>query len=193
VARILTTEVATVGLALTGWVRRGPRGGFTVHRTHHTLAMHVVLVGMIALETLVLHLLLARATVLGAWISTGLSIYGVLWIVGDAHALRLGRIRVERDRVVIEIARRWAAVVPRRLIVAARRETAVAPGTVDLAIETPTVALELAAPITARGPFGLARTGARLALTVDDPDGFLAALEPRAAGPGAAPPRRTSR
>lgn len=184
-ARILTTELATLPLALTGWVRRAPRAGFSIHRTHCSLAIHAVLVFLIALETIALHLLIARATEIGAWISTGCSIYAALWLVGDAHALRLGRIRVERDALVIEIARRWAAVVPRRAITAARRETAIArdargrptAGTLDLAIETPTVALELAEPVTARGPFGLVRTGTRIALTVDDPAGFLAALE----------------
>ena len=175
VARIVTTEVSTMGLALTGWFRRAPRDGFTVHRTHHSIALHVVIAGLVALETIVFHLLLARVTVAGAWISTGLSIYAVIWLIGDAHALRLGRIRVERDEVVIEIARRWAAVIPRRMIVDVRRQTTVA-GAIDLAIETPTVAIELSAPVTARGPFGLTRTGTRLALTVDDAAGFVAAL-----------------
>ena len=176
-ARILTTEISTTGLALTGWFRRAPRHGFTVHRTHCSLAVHAVIAGLIALETIAFHLLLAQATVVGAWIATGSSIYALLWLVGDAHALRLGRIRVERDAVVIEIGRRWAAIIPRRTIVAVHRETALADGTVDLAIETPTVALELSAPITARGPFGRTRTGARLALTIDDAAGFIAALD----------------
>lgn len=177
VARILTTEIATTGLALTGWFRRAPRDGFSVHRTHVSLAMHAVMVLLIAVETLALHLLLARVTAVGAWISTGLSIYAVLWVIGDAHALRLGRIRIEHDQIVIEVARRWAAVIPRRVIAAVHRETAVRPGALDLAIETPTVMLELSAPVTARGPFGLTRSGARVALTIDDPEGFVAALE----------------
>jgi hypothetical protein len=181
IARILTTEIATTGLALTGWFRRAPRTGFTVHRTHCAIASNVVLIGLVALETFVVHLLLARVSPVAAWIATACSIYALLWLIGDAHALRLGRIRVERDAVVIEIARRWAAVIPRRAIVAVHRETAVAPGavdrTIDLSIETPTVVLELSAPATARGPFGLTRTGARVALTVDDPAGFAAALE----------------
>jgi len=177
VARILTTELTTTTLALTGWFRRGPRHGFSVHRTHCTLAFHVVLSLMLALETIVLHLLLAQVSLLGAWIATGSSIYALIWLAGDAHALRLCRIRVEPEAVVIEIARRWAAVIPRHTITAARRETALAEGALDLAIETPTIALELSAPITARGPFGLTRTGTRVALTIDDAAGFLAALE----------------
>lgn len=181
-ARVVTTEVSTMGLALTGWFRRAPRGGFSVHRTHCSVAMNVVLAGLVALETFVLHLLLARVSVVGAWISTGLSIYALIWLVGDAHALRLGRIRVGRDAVVVEVARRWAAVIPRRAIVAVRRQTAVAEGALDLAVETPTVELELAEPVTARGPFGLSRSGARVALTVDDADGFVAALGADAAG-----------
>ena len=184
VARIVTTEASTMILALTGWVRRAPRDGFSSHRTHQSLAIHGVLIFLIALETVALHLLIAQASALAAWISTGTSIYAALWLVGDAHALRLGRIRVERDAVVIEIARRWAAIVPRRAIVAARPETAIArdgrgrpaAGTLALAIETPTIVLELSEPVTARGPFGLTRTGTRVALTVDDPAGFLAAL-----------------
>lgn len=175
-ARILTTEATTLGLALTGWFRRAPRGGFTVHRTHATLAFHAVFAGLIVLEAAALHILLARVTTAGAWIATASSLYGLLWILGDAHGLRLGRIRVEPDELVIEIARRWAVVVPRRAITAVRRVTEVAEGAVDLAIEAPTVELELAAPVTVRGPFGIERTGARLALTIDDAAGFAAAL-----------------
>lgn len=175
-AGILATEASMLGLALTGWVRRAPRRGFTVHRTHCSIAIDVVLAGMIVLETFVAHLLLARVSDVAAWISTGCSAYALLWLVGDAHALRLGRVRIERDDVVIEVARRWAAVVPRRTIVAVREAAAVAEGAIDLAIEVPTVEIELSAPVTARGPFGRTRTGTRVALTIDDPAGFVAAL-----------------
>jgi hypothetical protein len=175
-AGILATEVSMLGLALTGWFRRASRHGFTVHRTHCSIAIDVVLAWMIVLETFVAHLLLARVSVVAAWISTGCSLYALLWLVGDAHALRLGRVRIERDDVVIEVARRWAAVIPRRTIVAVREAAAVAEGAIDLAIETPTVELELSAPVTARGPFGLTRTGTRVALTIDDAAGFVAAL-----------------
>jgi hypothetical protein len=175
-ARILTTEATTLGLALTGWFRRAPRGGFTVHRTHTTLAFHAVFAGLVVLEAAAFHILLAQVTPVGAWIATATSLYALLWLLGDAHALRLGRIRVEPGELVIEIARRWAVVIPRHAITAVRRATEVAEGVVDLAIETPTVELELAAPVTARGPFGIERTGARLALTVDDAAGFMAAL-----------------
>ena len=42
--------------------------------------------------------------------------------------------------------------------------------------------LELSESITARGPFGLTRTGTRIALTVDDAAGFAAALGGGAGG-----------
>jgi hypothetical protein len=180
-ARIMSTELTTFGMALTGWFRRAPRDGYSIHRTHLTLAFHVVLGGMIVLETFIFHLLLARVSEVGAWIATGSSIYALIWLAGDAHGLRLGRIRIERDAVVIEIARRWAAIVPRRAITAVRRVTAAPEGVsgvaLDLALETPTVVLYLSAPITARGPFGLTRTGTVVALTIDDAEGFVAALE----------------
>ena len=175
-AGILATEASMLGLALTGWIRRAPRHGFTVHRTRCAIAIDVVIAGMIVLETIVTHLLLARVSPVAAWISTGCSAYALLWLVGDAHALRLGRVRIERDDLVIEVARRWAAVIPRRTIVAVRPATAVAGGAIDLAIEEPTVEIELSAPVTARGPFGRTRTGTRVALTIDDAAGFVAAL-----------------
>ncbi len=78
---------------------------------------------------------------------------------------------------MIEIARRWAAVIPRRTIVAVRHATAAAADAIDLAIEAPTVEIELSAPVTVRGPFGRTRTGTRLALTIDAAAGFVAALE----------------
>jgi hypothetical protein len=176
-ARIMTTELTAFGLALTGWFRRAPQGGYSVHRTHMTLAFHVVFGGLIVVETFLFHLLLARVSEVGAWVATGSSIYVLIWLMGDAHGLRLGRVRIDRDAVVIEIARRWAAIVPRRTITAVRRVTAAPDGALDLALETPTVVLELSAPITARGPFGLTRTGTVVALTIDDAEGFIAALE----------------
>jgi hypothetical protein len=178
VARIATTELVTLPMGLIGWFRRAPRDGFSSHRTHLTLAIHVVLVLLVALETLALHIVIVRASPLWAWISTGSSIYFALWLLGDMQALRLGRVRVSESALTVEIGRRWAVVVPRDAIVAVHRATACPEGAANLALETPTVVVELTAPVTVRGPFGKTRRGAQLALTIDDPDRFIAALTP---------------
>ena len=47
-----------------------------------------------------------------AWIVTVLDLYGVLWLVGDYHALRLRPTRIDDDTLVLSYGLRWRASIP---------------------------------------------------------------------------------
>ncbi|HEY1814388.1 MAG TPA: hypothetical protein VGG74_18680 [Kofleriaceae bacterium] len=175
-ASLVATEVRVMGHAITGW-RRRTSPAFAVHRASGWSLTAGVLVGLVAAETPAVHLLLvAVGAPTAAWIATALSIYSALWIVGDAHALRHGGIALADDVVVIELGVRWRARIPYAAIV---RAVPGASAELDLAISQANVVVELREPAELIGLFGRRRTARSLALELDDPDAFVAALTSR--------------
>jgi hypothetical protein len=114
--------------------------------------------------------------VLGWWWLTALSLASIAFLVADAIALRLNRIVVEDDRVVLGVGLRWHAIVPRTAIAAVERVTAVPEGAIDLKVVDPAVLLTLREPVIVRGMFGRTRRGERIVVSADDPGALLSAL-----------------
>jgi hypothetical protein len=139
-----------------------------IHRGWTPIVGVFVFLGVV--ETVGLH------WVLGWWWLTALSAISIVWMVVDAVALRLNRIVVEDDRVVLGVGLRWHAIVPRAAIAAVERVTEVPAGAMDLKVIDPAVLLTLREPVTARGMFGRTRRGERIVVSADDPAALLRAL-----------------
>jgi hypothetical protein len=171
VADVLASEVAVVANALVGWRRRAP-DAFTVHGSW---AIYTgTFVGLTLVETPLVHLaLVAAGAPVAAWILSALSLYGALWLLGDFHALRHGGVFVRGDELELRIGVRWRARIPRASIVAIARGAA-PEGARDLSILGANVVITLAEPCTLHGLFGIRRAASVLALSLDDPDGFVA-------------------
>jgi hypothetical protein len=186
-ASALTVEPLLLGDAVTGWFRRHvPDGGrcFAYHRAGGYPAFLAVLCGLAAVETFGLHLLLAMWSDTAAWIATALACYGLLWILGDFHAMRLHPLRVDEERLLLRCGRRWRATVRRDAIVAVHTRP---PGTkrqrLDLApLGGAELWLELAEPVTASGLFGMRRTTRFIGVSPEDVRGFEACVRPMAGG-----------
>jgi hypothetical protein len=171
-ASLVATELRVMVYAIVGW-RRRTSPAFSVHRASGWSLTAGVLVGLVAAETPAVHLLLvAVGAPTAAWIATALSIYSALWIVGAAHALRHGGVSLADD-VVIDLGVRWRARIPYAAIV---RVSLGASAELDLAISQANVVVELREPIELIGLFGRRRTARSLALELDEPDAFIAAL-----------------
>jgi hypothetical protein len=139
-----------------------------IHRAWTPIVGVFVFLGLV--ETVGLH------WVLGWWWLTALSAMSIMWMVIDAVALRVNRIVVEDDRVVLGVGLRWHAIVPRAAIAAVERVTEVPAGAMDLKVIDPAVLLTLREPVTARGMFGRTRRGERIVVSADDPAALLKAL-----------------
>jgi len=187
-AAILATDAVAFGLGLGGWFRRAPADGFAMHRRKSWPAIAALLIALISIETVAVHLLLATWSGLAAWIATAMSIYAVVWLAADLHALRLYPLRVTADAVVVSVGLRWRIAIPRDAIASVALGETAPDGALDASVLEPTVVLTLTRPIEARGPFGLRRAPSAIALTVDDPDRLIAALAPGAEPSVAAPP-----
>jgi hypothetical protein len=178
-AAFFVTEVRAVWLALTGWFRRPPADGYSFHRACRWTIVVGTLSFLLVVETAGLHVLISRWSPLAAWIATGLSIYALLWIAGDTHALRLSRLRVTPEALLVEIGLRWRAVVPLAAIASVAPLDARLPKAPDVLrgeLLHPAVLVTLREPVRARGPLGTVRSVTSISLGLDDPAGFRRAL-----------------
>ena len=175
VAAILASEIAVVGLALTGWFRRPAAGGFAMRSTGWILFAGV-LGFLVVVETAAAHIALAMWSPTVAWISTVSSAYTLLWLAGDAQAIRLYPVAVTGDALRVTVGVRWRAAIPRADIASVVETRTVPDGALSLALFEPTVLVTLRAPITIHGLIGRRRVADRIALTIDDPKAFIAAV-----------------
>jgi len=139
---------------------------------------------VVVVEVAPVHLLVALWSPAAAWVLTGLSLYTVLWLLGDYRAvvLRPSLLRATPHGEVLEVRLgvRWNLRLPLAAVRAVRRvgarpPAASTPGYLRaVAIGQPRFLLELAEPVTARGPYGWRREVSLLGLTVDDEAAFAA-------------------
>lgn len=141
----------------------------------------------IVVETVVLHAWLRTRHPILAWTLAVSSLSVLVWLAGDYGALGRGAIRVEHDAIDLRIGRRASMRVPLHML-----ESVMRPSWRDLPATdgpesrdyrnlmkpaTPNVLLTLAEPATVLLLGAVARPVRRLGLRVDDPDGFIAAIE----------------
>jgi hypothetical protein len=184
VAAVLASELAVVGLALTGWFRR-PRPGAMSMRSTGWMVVPWLIGFLLIGETAATHLLLAMWSPLAAWIATASSAYLLLWVIADAQAIRLHPVAVSGQALQVRLGVRWRATIPLAEIASVTEISAVPEGAMNLALFEPTVLVTLRSPVAVRGLLGKRRHADRLALTIDDPEAFAAAAGARPLAAGA--------
>jgi hypothetical protein len=177
-AAILAHELSRLAFAFAGW-RMTPysdAGTLTVHRQS---SWNVVALGfglLIVVETVPVHLVLMERAPALAWALSALSLYALLWLIGDTQALRLRPCRLADDVLLVRVGLRWKVEVPRAALAAftpvrgnapSRRARGYLRATV---FGDPTHLLELRAPITAIGPYGIRRSVTWIGVSPDDPE-----------------------
>ena len=111
----LVTEMTLLFYALLGWSREfRPRAGqqsFSYHRRNHYGTLLAVLLCLLPIETAVVHVAVALVSPLAAWIVTGLSLYGALWLLGDYQGCRLHPIVLQEGVLHLpsHVAAEWPA------------------------------------------------------------------------------------
>ena len=136
---------------------------------------------VLLIETVVLHLLLADRHPLLAWVLTVGSALTLVWLAADHHAMGTGHVRVGPAGIDVRIGRRVRFTVPRASIARAVTPTwRDIPEVPDAYLDAtrpadPNVLLELHEPVTVR-LFGVPRRVRLIALHLDEPARFLAAL-----------------
>ena len=149
-----------------------------------SLPLTGALCGVIAVETAAFHLLLWSWHPWIAWTLTALSLWTVVWLIGDYRAIGARPVVLEPDALLVRLGRRFQARVPLREI--SRTEAPSwrdvppkgSPGYLKLSgPASPNVLLTFARPVEFTGPAGIRRSFTRVGLRLDQPADFLQSLE----------------
>jgi hypothetical protein len=194
-ARVAAAEAATLYFALLAPARRPPSSQATMVFSHQPALSGSALWGfalVIVVESIVMHLWLARSHPVAAWVLVALGVYSILWLVGHARAMALRPIALAGDVLVLRAGLRLDARLALSELASAehtswRTAPAPAPGYLDAARPgTPNVVVTLRRPTLVTGVLGLRRTVTRIGLSLDEPARFVAVVHEailRDAGP----------
>ncbi|HMQ03160.1 MAG TPA: hypothetical protein PKD26_04535 [Pyrinomonadaceae bacterium] len=183
VARAAAFELGVLIFAVFKW--RAPKAAkFTYHRRNGAVTLLVVFLALLAVETAVVHLLLALWSSVAAWLATAMSFYLAIQMLAHLKALRLRPIELTDPELRLRCGILGDTVIMRKVIESAEPivQTDDAVDGVDLVplggMSQPNVRLTLSEPTTLFGVYGSKRRGSIIRLCVDDPTGFVNALKP---------------
>ncbi len=183
-------EAALLGYALFAWrarpdVREG-EVGFSSHRGNGYGGILAAAGLMTVVETVVVHLLVARWSATAAWALTGLSVYGLVWLLGHFQAVRLRPVLLAPDALHVRIGLLWSVRVPYGDVASlgpagAGAPPRRAPGYLHAVTLGPArLLVELREPVRVDGLYGyVKRDVRRIGLAVDDRERFRAELASR--------------
>jgi hypothetical protein len=153
---------------------------FTVHERSGWRVIVAGIILLIVAEGIAMHLLLAKWSAVAAWSWTVLDVWAIVWLIGDAHALRLRRSFVDDETLHIRFGLRWSVDVPLASIVsieAVRSERDwKRKDVLKVAIlDEPRWLITLEEPLIAHGLAGLRKEIRAIALQPDQ-DAFISRL-----------------
>jgi hypothetical protein len=174
---LLAYEMAVFYYLLFGW-RRAPKDqplSFTYHRSSAYLAIVAAVLLVAVAELGGMHLLISLWSPTVAWIVSAISVYALLWLIGDAHAIRLRPIRLSETMLHIRVGLRSTIDVPLASIdgIGAPADGTLSrrtPGYLkSVLLGAPNLRIELSSRVDALGPYGLTMQAKTIDLRVDDP------------------------
>ncbi|MBT9394078.1 hypothetical protein KLP40_12970 [Hymenobacter sp. NST-14] len=183
----LVTELSLFYYALLSW-RARPESRptdrvFTAYR-NSAFTAYLGTVGLLSgVEMGAAHVLLLRWSPTAALVGGILHAYGLLLLLAHLRAVRLRPVRLTAaGELVVRVGFLWELRLPAAALTASQLINDVppaAPGLVNAArllLTPPNLLLTLREPRRARGPYGFPQQVSRLALYLDDPTQFRAAL-----------------
>lgn len=167
-------EFALLFHSIAGWLLPRPKGKIFTSRRDDDNAVFVAIAILICLEAIPVHFLVHNYSVLAAWILTGLSVYSLMWVVGEMAA------RWQRPTV---LTGDWLRVCHglRSEVVVRLSNLSSVKRIVDEVPEARVgndcqLLLRLTKPVTVYRWFGSERQASTLGVSVDDPEGLMAEL-----------------
>jgi len=183
-ASIVASEVTILYYAFAGW-GKSDRPGFTFHCRCGWGTLVAGLMMALVAESIAVHMFLLRWGWTAAWIATALDVWGMLWFLGDYHAMRLRPTVVDGDNLVLRYGLRRSAVIPLANIAAVEPAPQTLPkNALKIAMfDDPRLLVTFHEPVLVHGIAGINRSVTALALLPDDVDEFADALRPAASRP----------
>ncbi|MGB0176144.1 MAG: hypothetical protein ACPF9D_03195 [Owenweeksia sp.] len=181
----MATEIAVIYYGFIRWKKRAlAENEFSYHRKSGTPVLMIAFILIIGIETVTLHSLLTKWSVIAAWILTGLSIYTALQVLGFARSLSQRPVAINKGHLILRFGILNEAEVPLKEIESVELSTKELPkdklnsSLSPLAtMEGHNVVLRFQNPQTLSGLYGLQKKVRTLTLHLDEPVDFKEALE----------------
>lgn len=183
VTHIFTTEISIFYYALYGWGKKkeiDSRAYFTYHKDCGYFQIIGVFVFLIITETFVLHLALSHWNLVFAWIFTGLSIYGLFFLIGDSNAVKKRPIYFDEQYLYLRIGIRWFSKIPLKEIESIELITRAPEGKENanlILIGSPNILIKCASEQNAIGYYGISRSFKSVSIAIDDKKNLKNLLE----------------
>ena len=185
---LLVAEVEMLRYALLGWWAKPeitPQARvFSTYRDSGFTAFAIMVGVALAVETAVLHLLASLWSArLAGWLLF-FDGYTLVMLLAHGQAVRLRPVLLTADTLQLNVGFVWQLTVPVGELVAVaplRDNPTPAPDLLNLTkllFTPPNLLLTFSQPVTVKGPYGIQRTGQRLAVYLDQPQQFVEALKP---------------
>ena len=98
----VVTEIAVLYYGFLNWQKRELKENeFSYHKDSGTITLLIAIIFIVAIETFVFHILLAKWSDLAAWILTFLSIYSAIQIFGILKSMFKRPISIENDKLYL--------------------------------------------------------------------------------------------
>jgi hypothetical protein len=185
VGQLLLTEIRLLRYAGLGWwaTAEVPASAkaFSSHRESGFVALVATAAAVLVVEAACVHLLAQHwCPSLAPWLLF-VDVYGLLFLLGHAQAVRLRPVLLSADELCIRVGFVWELAVPRAALVAAtvlREAPAAGMGVLGLSkllFASPNLLLTFAEPVVVVGPYTIRRTAQRIAVYLDQPRQFITA------------------
>jgi hypothetical protein len=184
---LLIAEVDMLRYAVLGWWAKPeimPQAAiFSTYRESGFTAMASMVGVALVVETTVVHLLVTLWSArIAGWLLF-FEAYTLVILLAHGQAVRLRPVLLTADTLHLKVGFVWQLTVPvaELVAVASLRDTPTpAPDLLNLTkllFTPPNLVLTFSHPVTVKGPYGIQRTGRRLAVYLDQPQQFMAALK----------------
>ena len=185
IANILCTETSIFYYAFFGWQGKNKFKNETVFSYHIKSAYFTIIavfIFLILAETLTLHLVLYKWSHIVAWIFTGLSIYGLIFLLGDSVAVKKRPISIDNEFLYLRIGIRWYSKIRIADIesIELTRQLPLKDDHADFVLfGSPNISINLRCLQSAVGYYGITKKFRSFSLLIDDASGFINFLDSR--------------
>jgi len=183
ILKILFSEVSLFLYAILGWKLKVDSSKGDLFYYYKT-TQYIVLFWVIFISTIftipVFHFLLIQWSPVIAWIVTGVTIYSLIWFIGDYYMIKNKPIILTDSQLIIRIGSRWSTDIDLSNIKTIKISTSDTPEEYEILSttnETNTL-MDLHKPIEIKGLFGFTKITSNLVLYVDEPHKFIKSTSP---------------
>jgi membrane protein YdbS with pleckstrin-like domain len=188
--KIYLTELSLFYYSLFSWKKktRIAQDSFTIHQKGSTIALYVMLIHAVLIESIGLHYFLHQWNAIISWILLILNLYSVLFFLAQIQGFRLNPVKISEDELIIRIGFATRINIPltniasvdqydgpEKLSKAQDKITfqAIAP---DFIPEKPHLEIKLKAPQKAHYLYGYTKKVSQVHIKLDEPTSFKSFL-----------------